>query len=513
MPRKIQVNRLEKEELTYELTAIQLKKSGDSLKYPAYTYTFDQDYDDIKKKLDSLTDLVEVFDKAKGVNFNEKLGIYEKRNVHVATPSALSFVEGQVGASTFQQGLAYASRSSSVGDVNSPMPVETSLRFSGDKKPGMSISASLERVEELKVARNVSKDTLYSAGIDLFCNKAYQEEYLSSNYYEEELFEEQQKMTQHSSEIIGVYLAVMVGYFNRLRCTISKEEELKIILKNFHPFYLERLKDPLPMSISDLSICCRSMEARREMINRYVASRRGNSLEKDLAYVDVTKHVTAIESTSHTQLGRSLVKTITCYNCNQPERKAIGCALPRKLICFKCKNEGGRLKYVGSEDSAKNLKSVLDFILDHAQEDESPYLKVSVIGKTLLGLLDSGVSSTTIGSKGWKLVKDLGFVVDATRRLKCKMANGELVESAWECEISFCVRNRVKLIKVLVVPELPHTLILGINFWQYMGIVPDLRQNEWLFSNQPVCLDETDHLRSKSVLTTLQEARLQALLD
>ncbi|KAJ8930955.1 hypothetical protein NQ314_016190 [Rhamnusium bicolor] len=554
MPRKLQVNRLEKEELTYELTvrgiatgnveemrrrlsqAIQLEKDGDSLKYPAYPYTFDQDYEEIKKKLDNLTDLVEVFDNAKGSNealkletkfshtlgrlenmmcdddgnkqirkselwalllslmekFNEKIGIYEKRKVHVAVPSALSFVEGQVGASTFQRGLAQASRSSSVGDVNSPHasrnipghdggssktipPHKWNIqRFSGDKKAGMSINAFLERVEELRVARNVSKDTLFSAGIDLFCEKAYQfykecrdrvnswdemvdefrEEYLSSSY-EDELFEELQKRTQHSSETIGVYLAVMASYFNRLRCTISEEAKLKIILKNLHPFYLERLKDPLPTSLSDLRICCRSMEARRDMINRYVepSSRRGNTLEKDLAY------------------------------------------------------------HVGSEDSTKNFQPVLDFILDHAQDDERPYLKVSVMGKPLLGLLDSGASSTIIGSKGWTLVNDLGFVVDTTRRLKCKMANGELVESAGECEIPFCVRNRVKLIKVLVVPELPHTLILGTNFWKHMGIVPDLRHNEWSFSSQPLCLDEVDYLRSKTVLTNLQEARLQALLD
>lgn len=441
MSRKMQVNRLDKEELIYELTvrgiatgnvedmrrrltqAIQLEKDGDSLKYPAYPYTFDEDYEEVKKKLDSLTDLVEVFDNGKGSNealkletkfnhtlgrlenmmcdddggkqtkkselwalllslmekFNEKIGIYEKRKVHVAVPSALSFVEGQVGASTFQQGLAQASRSSSVGDVNPPHdsrdiqghdggsnktlpPHKWNIqRFSGDKKAGMSINAFLERVEELRVARNVSKDTLFSAGIDLFCEKAYQfykecrdrvsswdemvcefrEEYLSSNY-EEELFEELQRRTQHPSETIGVYLAVMAGYFNRLRCTISEEAKLKIILKNLHPFYLERLKDPLPSSMADLRICCRSMEARRDIINRYIepSSHRGKTLEKDLAYVDVTEHVTAIESTSQNQPERSPAKAITCYNCNQPGHKAIGCALPRKLICFKCKKVG-----------------------------------------------------------------------------------------------------------------------------------------------------------------------------
>ncbi|KAJ8981214.1 hypothetical protein NQ317_014782 [Molorchus minor] len=63
MSRKLQVNRLDKDELSYELTvrgiatgtceemrrrlsqALQLEKSGDSLKYPEYPYTFEEDHE------------------------------------------------------------------------------------------------------------------------------------------------------------------------------------------------------------------------------------------------------------------------------------------------------------------------------------------------------------------------------------------------------------------------------------------------------------------------------------
>ncbi|KAK5643158.1 hypothetical protein RI129_007003 [Pyrocoelia pectoralis] len=44
--------------------------------------------------------------------------------------------------------------------------------------------------------------------------------------------------------------------------------------------------------------------------------------------------------------------------------------------------------------------------------------------------------------------------------------------------------GKIKLIDILIVPELSHTLILGMDFWLAMDIVPDLKRNVWQFSNQ-----------------------------
>lgn len=173
----------------------------------------------------------------------------------------------------------------------------------------------------------------------------------------------------------------------------------------------------------------------------------------------------------------------------------------------------GRDKCVESPVSTNNFQPILDFIIDHAQNDERPYLKVSVFGRTLLGLLDSGASATILGSKGWQLLRDLNIPMDVSRKTKCTIANGQTCNSVGECEIPISVRDRLKLIRVLVVLELPHTLILGANFWRSMGIVPDLRHNEWHFSDEPANIDSVDHLRSQTILTSLQETRLKALID
>lgn len=113
-------------------------------------------------------------------------------------------------------------------------PSKWSLTFSGDKK-GMSLSAFLERVEELRVARQVSKDILLESGIDLFSGRAYQfytayrdqvnswdeflvllrDEYLTANY-NESLFDEIRKRTQGPDESVAIYVAVMAGYFSSL---------------------------------------------------------------------------------------------------------------------------------------------------------------------------------------------------------------------------------------------------------------------------------------------------------
>lgn len=50
------------------------------------------------------------------------------------------------------------------------------------------------------------------------------------------------------------------------------------------------------------------------------------------------------------------------------------------------------------DDSTKHLQPIFDYILDHVEEDERPFLKVHVLGTRLMGLLNSGASATVIGS-------------------------------------------------------------------------------------------------------------------
>ncbi|KAJ8910138.1 hypothetical protein NQ315_016107 [Exocentrus adspersus] len=228
--------------------ARRLELSGDSVKYPDYPYTAEEDVEAVTKSLDELQPLVGQFsDSSYSNNFHtyqSKLSHLLHRLEHVddgettrrsellartltildelhrraeeftkskSVSPQLSFLEqNEFSANihpTRQSSSSSPPRASPVA-IKPILPNKWALKFSGDKK-GLSLSAFLERVEELRVARHVSKEILLESGIDLFTGRAYQfylayrsqvttwddfvgllrEEYLSANY-NEKLFEE-----------------------------------------------------------------------------------------------------------------------------------------------------------------------------------------------------------------------------------------------------------------------------------------------------------------------------------
>lgn len=435
MSRHLVINRLDKDELEYELKirgigigtceemrhrlamAIRFEKSGDSLRYPTYPFKFQEDAEAVKKKLNEdlakridemaagkesseaakiqtkfahLLGRLDRMEEGEDVDNNavraellaEALTLYDKYKVKLEAieaqnrpvivdqiPPGLSIVQSAIGGNIFQEGVRNAPSSSPIAISPVPAPTHSTLKmipphkwglakFTGSGK-SVSVSAFFERVEELRWARNVPKEVLLDSGLDLFGDKAYQfykecrhrvssweelveefrQEYLAANH-NEALFEELQKRTQHTSESIGVYLAVMSSYFSRLRCTVSEEAKLAIITRNLHPFYQDRLRDPLPTTIDELRTLCRRMEARRDAINNYVepSSRKTNILEKDLAFVEVTENIDRLEIASPSSSTSS--SHVICFRCGQVGHKSIGCAMPKKIHCFKCKQEG-----------------------------------------------------------------------------------------------------------------------------------------------------------------------------
>lgn len=79
----------------------------------------------------------------------------------------------------------------------------------------------------------------------------------------------------------------------------------------------------------------------------------------------------------------------------------------------------------------KNLNTpptsvILDYVFSHLSSDQRPYLQVSIFGKTFIGFLDSGASTSIIGIKGWEVITHFNLHLTTDDSPDCIVANGEV---------------------------------------------------------------------------------------
>lgn len=444
---KLIVNRLNQDELSYELTirglntgtvanmrktlagAFRLEKENVQLKFPTYPYTFEQDVEAVSKKLEDIESAVNSFVNVKDSGSYEK--IYTKL-VHVfgrienmaeveGDPSKKDFLTKtlllmetldekaekaeqtvNVPADISVLNITDSSDDPDVASPSSPLtptrstnptmpntsggsqattsnasalfvqnfkstPVSKwNLTFDSDKK-GLSLNAFLERVEELRLARNVTEQELFHSAVDLFAGKALvwfrairssisdwpslvkllREEFLPP-HNNEKLLSEIKKRTQNPDEPIGIYLSIMQSLFNRLTCTISEAAKVDIIKRNILPFFQTQLALIEISTIEQLRKLCKQLENTRCAVELYAPPPRRslNTMEPDLAYVGVSDELSYCNELKDDNFsnvpttGKAVNNHLVCFNCNKPGHKAIGCLEPHKKICYKCRKPG-----------------------------------------------------------------------------------------------------------------------------------------------------------------------------
>lgn len=156
-------------------------------------------------------------------------------------------------------------------------------------------------------------------------------------------------------------------------------------------------------------------------------------------------------------------------------------------------------------------KILLDYIVSHAQGDQRPYLQISILGYSLLGLLESGASRTLVGLPGYEILLSLGLKL-IKQESSCTVANGEVCTSIGYIQTPITLMNKTKIIDILILPGLSHKIILGIDFWKSMEIVPDLRQDVWHFSENTE-LAQICGVQSKDLLTPVEKTALDKLVE
>lgn len=258
--------------------------------------------------------------------------------------------------------LPYPPEIKEVSAKSTPV-VKWNLKFSGESR-SMPLSAFLERVTELMVARNVTKVQLFKEAVDLFDGKALvwfranrskvdnwdelsallRREFLPIDY-DERLLEEIKRRTQGADENMSIYVSVMENMFSRLSEQLDEHAKLKIVLRNLVPFYQTQLGMIVVNSFEELTSYGRKIEEQKYAIETYAPpSRRKTDLETDLAYLKLTpvvEHEVAPVETNVTQpvygQYRGYTEDLRCWNCDKQGHRAGSCPNPReKIYCYRC---------------------------------------------------------------------------------------------------------------------------------------------------------------------------------
>lgn len=172
----------------------------------------------------------------------------------------------------------------------------------------------------------------------------------------------------------------------------------------------------------------------------------------------------------------------------------------------------GKEKAANQDENILNLiRPVISYLFAHCQHDNRPYVVIDILGISLKALLDTGSNNTILGKPGWELMKDLGLKILPPPIPSCTVANNAACTVIGSVTIPILLENKVSTIDALVVPELPHTIILGMDFWLAMKIIPDFGKSCWSFNSADHQDVQINTIESRDNLSIEQTSQLNRL--
>lgn len=125
-------------------------------------------------------------------------------------------------------------------------------------------------------------------------------------------------------------------------------------------------------------------------------------------------------------------------------------------------------------------KIILDYLLSLVNSDGRGYLEVDILGKKFLGLL---ANRTIINKNCFDILERLGIHYNKFYRTGCFLANGSKTEIVGIVSLPIKLQGKVGVVDAYVMSDLQSQILLGIDFWRIIGIIPNFRAMEWHFSD------------------------------
>nr|CAH7759129.1 unnamed protein product [Callosobruchus chinensis] len=236
------------------------------------------------------------------------------------------------------------------------------VRYSGRG----SVTDFLERIEELRISRGVSKERLLQSAAELFSQEAllwYRTCSFSSwdelctqlrrtfqpFDYEYSLWDEIRRRTQGAQESVVSFVVVMKSLFRKLSQPLDELQMVSVIQRNFLPYIQTQLALHPCSTVSQLMDVAKSIEEAQLRAQKYQpppTNSRG-LVEPELRYrkpdgVHFQTNTKAMISTVpfSPPVSSTQVEAVTigsqCWNCGSREHKFKRCPEPRRKFCFKC---------------------------------------------------------------------------------------------------------------------------------------------------------------------------------
>lgn len=119
-------------------------------------------------------------------------------------------------------------------------------------------------------------------------------------------------------------------------------------------------------------------------------------------------------------------------------------------------------------------KTHLEELFVRLEDDDRPFVKITVFNTPIIGLLDSGAHRSILGVGSLKLIKSCKLRLFPAE-VDLVTASGQKLDVTGYVNLPISFNGQTKLIATLVVPELKRRLLLGTDFWKAFGIVPTVQ--------------------------------------